>query len=422
MSFGRILHIDIDAFFAAVEQLRNPRLRNRPVAVGAGVIASCCYEARKYGLHAGMSLRRARRLCPRLEILSGHAALYRCFSSRVFELCQRCSPAMETYLDEAFCDLSGTERLHGSLEDLAANLREEIFSEIGLRVTAGLGPNRMLAKLAAGSAKPDGLRTLQAGEEEAFLLRLPVSRLPGIGPRACEILEKLNIRTVQELRALPRQSLASIFGKTGELFYERCRGRDTRAIHVREIPNSISRETSFHEHTVSRDTIEGMLHYLTERAANTLRSLELRASALEVKLCYSDRAAGSPRSSRRLPEPTNIDSKIFQSAIDLYRTLHTRRVALRRIGVALRGLVNDNGLRQLQFNDLCDQQGLALKSPDSSKPADSYRIESSLLDSLDTIRERYGHSAIIMGRSLHLLGSLPQDDHGFILRTSSLTQ
>lgn len=417
MSSCRILHIDIDAFFASVEQLRNPRLQKRPVAVGAGVIASCSYDARKYGLHAGMGLRQARRLCPHLEILNGHAALYRCFSERIFELCRGCSPAVETYLDEAFCDLSGTERLHGNLVKLASDLRERIFLETGLKVTAGLGPNRMLAKMAAASVKPDGLRSLGAGEEDSFLLGQPIDRLPGIGSKASKIFEKLNVHTTEELRGLSRQSLVSIFGKIGELLYERCRGRDTRIVHEQEIPRSISRETSFHEHTVDRQTIEGMLSYLAGRATNTLRDLGLRAGELQVKISYSDPGNGSLRSLKRLPAPASLDSEIFRPALEVYRSLHTRRVALRRIGISLGRLITDDGLRQLDFSDLC-----SLRENRAAQTTAAYRKETALLGSLDSIRQRYGHSSIITGRSLHLLGKLPQDDHGFILRTSCLAK
>lgn len=417
MNSCQILHIDIDAFFASVEQLRNPLLRNRPVAVGAGVIASCCYAARKYGLHAGMSLRQARRLCPRLEIISGHAALYRCFSERVFELCRECSPAVETFLDEAFCDLSGTERLYGNLEGLASELREKIFLETGLQVTAGLGPNRMLAKMAAASAKPGGMRSLAANEIDSFLLAQPIDRLPGIGPKASKIFTQLNVHTTGDLRKLSRRSLVSIFGKNGGLFYERCRGEDTRIINAKEIPRSISRETSFHEHTVNHQTIEGMLTYLAERATNTLRRMGLKAGRLQVKISYSDPAAGSCRSPRRLPAPTALDSEILQPALEIYRGLHTRRVALRRIGISLGRLVTDDGLRQLDFDEVCNPQ--ANRRAGTSATC---REEAALLAGLDSVRRRYGHSCIITGRSLDLLGKLPRDDHGFILRTSCLTK
>src|SRR5678815_1715861 len=163
-----ILHVDIDAFFAAIEQQRDPRLQGRPVIVGAGVIASCSYEARAFGLKAGMALTEARRLCPQAVILEGHAQVYRCFAEVIFAHCRSVSPAVETYLDEAYCDLTGTERLHG---DVLAAARIASFmarAETGLTVTCGLGPNRMLAKLVGKTVKPDGLAAIAAEDADAF--------------------------------------------------------------------------------------------------------------------------------------------------------------------------------------------------------------------------------------------------------------
>jgi DNA polymerase-4 len=426
-SGGTVLHLDIDAFFASVEQLRNPRLAGRPVAVGTGVIASCSYEARKFGLHAGMSLRQAVRLCPSLKILAGHAPIYRCFSERIFDLCQLYSPAVESYLDEAFCDLSGTERLHGNLLAAAAELKERVLAEVGLRVTVGLGRNRMFAKMAARSVKPDGLRWIGAEEEEEFIRELPIRDLPGIGPRAAQIFEKLNIHTIGAMRLLSRQSLTAMFGTIGASLYERCRGNDTRPIAPREIPRSIRRETSFPEDATGRETIEETLCYLAERAANTLRQLHLKAKQVEVKIRYGDFETLS--SSRKFPSPTQIDAEIFQEAVRIRRALHTRRVGLRLVGVALEGLVADDGLHQLTCivsPPSRAQEGGGGSGTERSRlvlsDIDSRRRELGLLHSLDAIRRRYGYASVVCGRSLDLLGRLEQDEHGFILRTPSLTR
>src|SRR5436309_11578138 len=142
-----VLHVDIDAFFAAIEQTRDPRLAGKPVIVGAGVIASCSYEARRFGLRAGMALSEAKRLCPSAVILEGHAQVYRCFAERIFALCRETAPAVEAHLDEAYCDLTGTGRLHGDPLTAGAALQQRIRAETGLGVTCGVGPNRMLAKL-----------------------------------------------------------------------------------------------------------------------------------------------------------------------------------------------------------------------------------------------------------------------------------
>ena len=164
-----VLHVDIDAFFAAIEQQRDPRLAGRPVIVGAGVIASCSYQARAFGLRAGMPLSEARRLCPEAVILEGHAQVYRCFAEQIFACCREVSPAVETYLDEAYCDLGGTERLHGDLVEAARGLKRAIRAATGLAVTCGIGPNRMLAKLIGKTVKPDGLARIGVAGADAFM-------------------------------------------------------------------------------------------------------------------------------------------------------------------------------------------------------------------------------------------------------------
>jgi DNA polymerase IV len=400
-----VLHVDIDAFFASVEEARNPALRGRPVAVGSGVVASASYAARKFGIRAGTSLRKARSLCPDLVIIAGHAPIYRCFSDRIFALCAEYAPTVETYLDEAYCDWSGTERIYPDPIVMAEEIRRRVREDVGVTITAGLGRNRMLAKMASKSAKPDGLRRILPADEETFLLDLPVSRLPGVGPRTERLLQRLNVRTIGEMRMLSRDSLRAMLGMPGLALYERCRGEDTLPVSRREIPRSIQRETSFHQDTIDRTTIEGTLHYLTERAANTMRRLGLQARQAGVKVRYGDGIEESM--TRKLPSPTEIDSEIFDFAMKVLKVIHTRRAALHLVGVVLTGFIADNGFRQLEI---------------IGTAAASSRRERGLLESLDAIRERYGYASVVCGRSLDLLGKLAQDDHGFILRTSSLTK
>lgn len=402
-----ILHVDIDAFFASVEQLRNPLLRGKPVAVGSGVVASASYEARRFGLRAGMPLRQARQICPALHILSGHAPIYRCFSDHIFALCEVYSPALETYLDEAYCDWSGTERLYPNPEIVAEEIRRRVREETGLTVSAGIARNRMLAKMTSRSVKPNGLRLLRPDEEEDFICNLPVSHLPGVGPKTERLLEKLNVRTIGAMRALPRDSLQRMLGTPGLVLHDRCRGLDTQPVSTLEIPRSIRRETSFSEPTIDPGTIDGTLYYLTERAAKTLRQMHLKTRQLGVKIRTTD--GWEDHSIRKLSAPTNLDGELFAAALRLLRQLHTRRVALHLVGVVLTGLVPDNGLQQL---DLFDDAGRTK----------AQHTESQLLEQLDQIRDRYGYSAVVCGRSIQLLGKLEQDDHGFVLRTSSLTQ
>jgi DNA polymerase-4 len=436
-----VLHIDIDAFFASVEELRNPYLRGQPVAVGSGVVASANYIARRFGLRAGTPLRKARNLCPGLIILPGHAPIYRCFSERIFELCTEYAPGVETYLDEAYCDWSGTDRLYPDQVNIAAELRHRIVEEVGLTVTAGIGRNRMFAKMASKSAKPDGLQRILPSEEEGFLCGLPTSHLPGVGPTTEKLLTKLNVRTVGEMRLLSRESLRGMLGLPGLVLYERCRGEDTQPVSRREIPRSIRRETSFHQDEIDRETIEGTLYYLLERAANTMRKLRLRARQVGVKIRYSagegeGKDSLEAASTRKLPSPTQRDSELFSQALKILKTLYTRRVALRLVGAILTGFVPDSGLRQLELfspgdDSPCgdeidgrERYGRALDGRElgGRESLDAERRELKLLESLDRIRERYGYAAVVCGKSLNLLGKVMQDDHGFVLRTPSLTK
>lgn len=398
-----ILHVDIDAFFASVEQLLDPRLKGRPVIVGGGVIASCSYEARRWGLGAGMPLSEARRRCPEVVILDGHEKIYRAFAGRVFDICRRIAPAVETYLDEACCDLSGTERLHGgNFAGAARCLKDLVRREVGLPVTVGLGSNRMVAKLAGKSVKPDGLRCVPPGEEEAFIRDLPVGRLPGVGPATGAVLERLNIRTIGQLRTLSAAQMEGLFGVVGLALHERCRGRDTRPVLAREIPQSISRETSFHRDTTDPGEIAGMLYYLAERAVRAARRLHLKARAVTVRLRYTD--SGGAVVSRTLPGPSDRDEEIAGLAADLLRGLHSRRESLHGVGIALSKFVMaDAG--QLDLFD-------AGRGP---------RLDR-LYRGLDRVRDRFGHSAIVAGKSINLLGRLEQDGYGFVLRTPSLTR
>jgi DNA polymerase-4 len=397
-----ILHMDIDAFFASVEKVRNPRLIGKPVIVGSGVIASCCYTARRRGLSAGMSLKEARRCCPDVIILAGNQPVYRAFAERVWEICHDFTPAVESLLDDAYLDITGSQWLYGSPRRLGMLLRQRVRQETGLTVTAGVGSSRVVARLASAGAKPNGLGWVEPGAEAAFLADLPVAKLPGVGRKRASILHKLNVHTIGALRALPLGALEQLFGAQGAALYERARGRDSQVLTTREIPRTLSRETSFHADTTDRCEIEGMLYYLIERAMKTLRQLHLTVKTLAVKIRYGDGVFD--KRSRRLAQPTRSDSLAFEQARSLLETIHTRRVALHGIGVALSGLALAGAVQQELFAD------------------PGRRFHDDLYPALDAVRQKYGYRALVAGPSIHLLNRLPQDDHGFVLRTPSLTK
>ncbi|MEY4374330.1 MAG: dinB polymerase-4 [Candidatus Eisenbacteria bacterium] len=397
-----VLHVDIDAFFAAIEQQRDPRLQGRPVIVGSGVIASCSYEARRFGLKAGMPLGEAKRLCPQAVVLPGHAQVYRCYAERLFERCRELSPDVETYLDEAYLELTGTRRLHGDFLQAAARLKQTILADTGLTVTCGIGPNRMLAKLVGKTRKPDGLARVHAAEAEAFLTARPIEQLAGVGHAHARTLRGMNIRTIGELRVLPVGTLEALFGAPGRLLHERCRGRDTAPVVAREVPLTISRETSFHTDTADPRTLEGMLEYLVGRACRTARELALAARTVSVRLRYSD--GESADQARTLPQASAVDPVLLAVALQTCTRLHTRRVSLHAVGVTLSNFVHG-----------ALEQGSLFDEPEAGRRA-------ALCEALDRVRSDFGHGAVVSGRALHLKGQVEEDRYGFVLRTSSLTK
>ena len=398
-----ILHVDVDAFFASVEQLLIPALRNRPVVVGSGCIASCSYEARRCGLRAGMPLRQARRLCPSAVFLAGQYPIYRCFAEHIWRICRRYTCGLETYLDEAYGDATGTPMLRRA-DPLAVGrrLQQEVLAQVALPVSVGLAANRMLAKLASGSCKPRGVAWIRPGEEAGLLAPLPIEKLLGVGAKTAGKLRDMNIRTVGELRVLPRATLRSMFGLRGEVLYERCRGQDAQRLGRGEpTPTTISRETTFHQPTCDRREILGMLHYLLERAMRTVRLSRLLSRCLALTLRYFDWTETGGR--RTLPQPTADDDEAFAAATEMLEQLYRRRVALRHVGIVLS-----------QFSPTGSAGNLF------EPPARTRRR--SLYATLDAIRDRWGHAAVVTGKSIELLGRLEQNDYGFVLRTPSLTK
>lgn len=397
-----ILHVDIDAFFASVEQVLNPALVGRPVIVGAGVIASCSYEGRARGLRNAMRIRDALRICPDAVVLAGRAHIYRAFAERVFDACRWYAPAVETYLDDAICDLSGTDLLYGDPVRPARAIRRRVLEETGLAVTVGVGRNRMFAKLASKAAKPDGLVRVRPEEEDDFIRERPVEDLPGVGPRTADLFHRMNIRTIEELRALSARDLQTLLGRNGLHIHDRCRGEDTPAVSEREIPRSISRDTSFHRDTIDPAEIRGMLSYLCGRATKTLRDLGLIARTVGVKIRESD--GKSAARSRSLPEPTATDREFQEAARALLEQVHTRRTSLHLVGITLSNIALDR----------TGQPGLF----DGEEVRRWRRIDRAV----DSVRDRFGYASIVAGGAIEWIGKLEHDSHGYVLRTPSLTK
>jgi DNA polymerase-4 len=277
-----------------------------------------------------------------------------------------------------------------------------VHEETGLTVTCGIGPNRMLAKLIGKTVKPDGLARIAPHEADAFLRDLPIEKLAGVGHAHAKTLRSMNVRTIGELRAFTPEVLEVLFGAPGCLLHDRCRGRDTAVVNEREIPLSISRETSFHRNTADRAEIEGMLEYLTGRACRAARDLDIKPRTIGVRLRYADGEGAAQERSVRVP--TDTDPQVLEVVLDVARRLFTRRVALHLVGVTLSN-----------FSSRLAEQGLLFAETEAGRQNALYRA-------FDGVREAFGHGVLVSGRALHLKGRVAEDRHGFVLRTPSLTK
>src|SRR5713101_2702915 len=292
-SSSAILHIDMDAFFVSVELLSRPDLRGLPVVVGGqrdqrGVVSSASYEARRFGIHSAMPLRTAAKLCPQAIFLDGHHELYGRWGDRVAEILAKFSPTVEmASIDEAYLDLSGTERLHGPPLAAAHKLLREITSTTSLPCSGGLGATRLVAKVASDQAKPRGLVWVPPGSEAAFLAPLSVRRIPGIGRVTEAALNGLLIETVGQLQQLTLKRLEEIFGRWGTTLFRKAHGIDSYEFFVDAEPKSLSHNQTFGEDTCDRELLESTLSYLCQKASKRLRDAGLHARTVTLAVRFA---------------------------------------------------------------------------------------------------------------------------------------
>jgi len=405
-----ILLVDIDAFFAQVEQILRPELRGRPVVVGGlvtdrSVVASASYEARSRGIKTAMPIGQAHRLCPDAVFLRGNFYEYARFSRALMDLCRRYTPLVEpTSLDEAYLDVGGCLRLYRTLGvtaggpgwplQAADHLKGAIRKEMDLNVSIGAGSNRMIAKIACDYAKPNGVAWVRPGCEERFLAPLPLKALPGVGRRTAERLAQYNLHRVGDLARIPKAMLAEHFGPGGESLAERARGLDGASVDPEPgDPKSISRETTFEQNLIDRGEMTAMLFYLLERASRRLREDGLLARTVTVKVRYADfQTLGRSRS---LPALSDHDDDFWPVVLELFEKVHARRVSVRLVGVSLSHF-GRNGRQMTLFSEKY-----------YGRRDDFYRA-------LDRIRERFGFSALVTGPAIELLKTHPRDEHGFL--------
>jgi DNA polymerase-4 len=379
-----ILHVDLDAFFAAVEQRDRPELRGKPVIVGGdprgrGVVSAASYEARAFGVHSAMSLAEAVRRCPDGIFLPVRGGRYQDASREVMAILRRFTPQVEPIsIDEAFLDVTGSRPLFGEGLEIAASIKAAVRDDVGLTASVGVATTKLVAKIASDLRKPDGLVVVPPGDEAAFLAPLPIWRLWGVGDKTATVLAEYGVKTIGDLAALSPDLLVRRFGKHGGALASRAMGRDDDPVHEGDPAKSVGHETTFDIDSSDPEVIERTLLALSDGVAGRLRSAGVRASTIAVKV--RDSSFRTITRQRTLPEPTDLTEPIYRTALELARP-EVRGIRVRLLGVTASNL----GERE--------QLGLF---PDED-PRRRRAIEAA-----DTIRRRFGSRAVTRGR---LVGS-----------------
>ncbi|HEY7746292.1 MAG TPA: DNA polymerase IV, partial [Desulfuromonadales bacterium] len=322
----------------SVEQLDNPALRGRPVIVGGslerGVVSACSYEARPFGVRSAMPMRRAVRLCPEAVVLPVRMARYREVSRQVFAIFARYTDRIEPLsVDEAFLDVAGCERLFGPAAAIAARIRREVRDELGLAISAGVAPNKFLAKLASESAKPDGLLEIAPEQVDGFLLPLPVERIWGVGAKAAEQLHRLGCRSVADLRRLPEAQLVRLFGVWGGRLYRLARGEDDRQVEVDQPAKSFGAEETFAADLTSLEALQRQLLAQAEKVAARLRRQGLEGRVVTLKVRYGDFETVTRR--QTLAEPTASGLLLYRAGLELLARTEAGRRPVRLLGLSV---------------------------------------------------------------------------------------
>lgn len=384
MTDRTILHVDLDAFFASVEQRDNPELRGRPVIVGGpggeyarGVVSAASYEARVFGVHSAMSLREAYRRCPQGVFLPVNGRRYQAASRDVMDVLRRFTPVVEPIsIDEAFLDVTGSAALFGDGASIARQIKDAVRDEVQLTVSVGVARTKLVAKIASDLRKPDGLVVVPPGEEAAFLAPLPISRLWGVGEKTAVALAEYSVRTIGDLAALPPDLIERRFGKHGASLVSRAHGLDADPVHEGDPAKSVGHEHTFDVDTSDPEVIERTLLAMADGVAGRLRSAGVKAGTVTVKI--RDSRFHTITRQRTLVEPTDLTEPIFRAALELARP-EVRGMRVRLLGVSA--------------SNLGEREQLSLFPP--AEPRRRKAIEAA-----DTLRRRYGERAVTRARLL----------------------
>ncbi len=406
MSPRTIFHIDVDAFFASVEEALDPSLKGKPVIVGGkgndrGVVACPNYEARKLGVKTAMPLRTASQLAPQAIFIPGNFERYHYFSQEILKILYSFSPDLEPMsLDESFLDATGCLHFWDSVEAMARAIKKKIQENLSVTVSIGAASNKTCAKIASDFQKPDGLTIIPLGKEKEFLAPLPVEKIPGVGEKTSAVFHQKGITTIGELAATRCEFLHELFGVRGDFLFEVANGMDSREVSWDESVKSVSRSTTLEHDTTDDELIEALLFYLTERCCKRLRELRRCARAIAVTVRYSDFSTFTRHRTLRLP--SNYDALVYQAVIHLFQEFVEWQQPIRLVGVRVSELcpVSDQGnVFSLKKNQLAR-----------------------LYEGIDRMREKFGYSIIYPATVMRLPMTESLRIDGFRVRRPSLSR
>ena len=376
--------MDLDTFYVSVERLIDSRLVGKPVLLGGvgdrGVVASCSYEARTFGVHSGMSMKMARQLCPQGIVIKGNSGTYSKYSKTVTEIIRETAPVVEkSSIDEFYLDLTGMDKFFGCYK-LASELRTRITKETGLPISFGMSVNKTVSKVATGEAKPDNQLKIDFGDEKPFLAPLSVKKIPMIGKKTAFMLNRMGVQKIHTLQEMPIELLEKAFGKNGKMMWQKANGIDHSPLIPYHEKKSISTERTFMKDTIDIRKLKDMVTAMVEQLAYELRHGKRVCSNVSIKLRYSDFQTVSKQ--KRIPY-TAADHTLIQHAKELFDSLYSRRVRIRLVGVRLGDLAGGGHQIDL-FND------------------DDRIIN--LYQAMDAMKDRYGANAVRRGVAVELKG------------------
>jgi DNA polymerase IV len=375
-----IVHLDLDTFFVSVERLKNSKLNGIPVAVGGNsdraVVATCSYEARAFGVHSGMAMKIAKRLCPQMLVIQGDMENYSKYSKLVTDVIASQVPLYEkSSIDEFYVDMTGMDKYFGC-QQYVADMKQQVIRETGLPISYGLSANKMVSKVATGQGKPNGQLIVPRGNEKIFLAPLSIKKIPMIGAKTAELLQKMGVETVDTLSQIPEQYLINLLGKNGMEIHKRANGIDESLVVPYQEQKSISTEETFDKDTIDVQYMYSELARMCERIAYELRSQNKLTGCITVKLRYSN----FDTLTKQISIPYTANTNVIQAKVRaLFDKLYDRRLLVRLIGVRFSNMVQ--GSYQISIFDDTQEH-------------------ISLYQAIDDMKKRFGSHVLMTGRSI----------------------